>query len=614
MRISNVVSRHYERVGVEELLQAVRKRLRQKQYLVVCDGDRFQGILSPRDVTASCRGTVRDCLRPLPPVRSDESIGRALKIMRERCITALPVFDDSDFIGIVTLHDIADRLLVHYHVHTVTASGDHDETPKEHSPQAEHPDVPADERTDLENSTDLLSIITNNMMDMIRLTDTHGKIIYASPSHRSVLGHSPDDRVGRSALELIHPDDIERVATTYMEALATSKPARTEYRVRHADGNYVWLETISNFLYDGDDRIIGGIFSSRDITDRKRVADALKESEERFRSIVEHSHEAILIINDSFQFEYVNDELCTILGHSRDELLDTDFRRFLDDETRALVTGRYLQHQQGHLTPRRYEFNIIRKDGRKRRVEISSAVTHNSIGQIKIIVQLLDITERKEAEARIGQSLKEKEVMLREIHHRVKNNMQIIASLLSLQSRHISDARALELFRDSENRVRSMALVHEKLYRSDDMAHVDFGRYIDDLGTHLYQAYRPDPALITYRSRVADMYVAMETAVPCGLIVNELLSNAIKHAFPDGRNGTVSVDLRRDRDRGVFMLIVSDNGIGFPDDVDFQHTETLGLQMVNLLVDQIDGTMTLEKEHGTTVTIVFRETRYPERI
>ncbi len=328
---------------------------------------------------------------------------------------------------------------------------------------------------------------------------------------------------------------------------------------------------------------------------------------------MEHSHEGILIINDSFRFEYVNDELCTILGYSRDELLDADFRRFLDDESRALVARRYIQRQQGDEPPRRYEFNIIRKDGHIRQVETSSAVTYNSAGTMQTIAQVLDITERKEAEERIGQLVKEKEVMLREKHHRVKNNMQVIASLLSLQSHHITDGKALELFRDSENRVRSMALVHEKLYRSDDMSRVDFGRYLKDLGIHLFQIYRPDPTLITYRFRIADVFVAMETAVPCGLIVNELLSNALKHAFPHGRKGTISIDLIRNEEAGAFTLIVSDDGVGFPDSVDFQDTETLGLQLVNLLVGQIDGTMTLESKHGSSFTMVFREMRYAER-
>ena len=215
-----------------------------------------------------------------------------------------------------------------------------------------------------------------------------------------------------------------------------------------------------------------------------------------------------------------------------------------------------------------------------------------------------ELTQRRQAEAHLTASLREKEVLLKEVHHRVKNNMQIVSSLLELQSDVIDDATLLAQFRDSQDRIRSMALVHETLYQSQDLARLDLARYIHTLSAQLVRSYSVDPQRITVQIQVEPVILDIDQAIPCGLILNELLSNAFKYAFPQNRTGAVHVALHADTAQQA-ALVVRDNGIGFPDEIDFRHTESLGLQLVAMLTEQLQGTIALERADGTTFTLTF---------
>jgi two-component sensor histidine kinase/uncharacterized membrane protein len=217
-----------------------------------------------------------------------------------------------------------------------------------------------------------------------------------------------------------------------------------------------------------------------------------------------------------------------------------------------------------------------------------------------------EIAERKRAEEQIKASLREKEILLQEIHHRVKNNLQVISSLLYLQSTSVKDRQSLEILQDSQNRVRTMALVHEKLYQSEDLAKIGLGDYICSLTNNLFQSYGIHPKVVKLKVSVDEVYLGIDTAIPCGLIVNELVSNCLKHAFPDGREGEIQIELWADGD-GRYNLTVSDNGIGFPPDLDFRSTSSLGLQLVNNLTRQLRGTIGLDRTGGTAFKITFAE-------
>jgi two-component sensor histidine kinase len=214
-----------------------------------------------------------------------------------------------------------------------------------------------------------------------------------------------------------------------------------------------------------------------------------------------------------------------------------------------------------------------------------------------------EITERMQAQERIRASLKEKEVLLQEIHHRVKNNLQVISSLLNLQASTIDNLETLEAFRESQNRIRSMALIHEQLYESHDLARIDFGAYVRNLAVFLFRSYAADLGQVTLEIEADEISLGIHQAVPCGLILNELMSNALKHACPAGQAGRIRVALGANEDN--ITLVLGDTGVGFPADTDYHTTTSLGLQLVSTLVDQLDGEIALENKNGTSFKLVF---------
>ena len=247
-------------------------------------------------------------------------------------------------------------------------------------------------------------------------------------------------------------------------------------------------------------------------------------------------------------------------------------------------------------------------DGTSFPVEYSSSPIIEK-GEVKGgVVTFTDITERKKSEKMIDDSLKEKDVLLREIHHRVKNNMQIISSLLNLQSSYLQDNSVTNVFRESQNRIRSMALIHEKLYQSGNLAAVKLRDYVQDLAAHLMSSYSLDSAKIKLITDIDDVSLGIDVAISLGLIINELLSNSFKYAFPNSAIGEIKI-LFKPSDINNSILIIKDNGIGFPKDVNFKQTESLGLQLVNTLVDQLEGTIELERNRGTEFIIMLPNIR-----
>ena len=217
-----------------------------------------------------------------------------------------------------------------------------------------------------------------------------------------------------------------------------------------------------------------------------------------------------------------------------------------------------------------------------------------------------DTTERRRMEEALRASVREKEVLIKEVHHRVKNNMQIISNILSLQSGSVKDPAARECLVECQNRIRSMALVHEKLYRSGNLSRIDFAEYLRSLSSALFHSCRVGADRVRLDFKASDVSLDVNTAIPCGLVANELIINALKHGFPAGRSGSLRIGLDA-LGGGRCRIVVADDGVGFPKDLDFRMTETLGLQLVTLLVDQLEGTIELDRTGGTAFTITFGE-------
>jgi two-component sensor histidine kinase len=223
----------------------------------------------------------------------------------------------------------------------------------------------------------------------------------------------------------------------------------------------------------------------------------------------------------------------------------------------------------------------------------------------QIIVSFIDITESKKSEEIVSAALAEKELLLKEVHHRVKNNMQIISTLLDLQSEGIRDEEALTAFRQSQDRIKAMALIHERLYESADIAFIDFQRYIEELSAHLFDSYLVEPGRITLQVDAGGVTMGIDQAIPCGLIINELVTNSLKHAFPDNRRGEIRIDFSRE-ENGQITLMVGDNGVGMPPGFDFTKTPTLGLQLVTMLTRQLRGILEVDGGgNGTICSLTF---------
>jgi PAS domain S-box-containing protein len=343
---------------------------------------------------------------------------------------------------------------------------------------------------------------------------------------------------------------------------------------------------------------------------RKRIEDEVQERGRLLASIFESIQDGISILDLDYKIIRVNPAMEKWYAHAMPLIGKKCFEAYhLADRVCAVCPTRQT------LETGQAAYEVVPMVGTGGEVTgwldlYSFPLIDQRTGQMRGVIEYVrDITKRKKAEDQLQASLREKEVLLREIHHRVKNNMQIISSLLSLQSRHIQDPGVLEVFKESQRRIRSMALIHERLYQSADLSRIEFSQYLDNLANRLLHSYQVDSDRVRLSLHSEEVFLNINTAIPCGLIVNELISNALKHAFPNGRKGEVAVELRRN-ESGEFLLRVSDDGVGFPKALDFRRTETLGMQIVVTLVDQIDGTIEMGELGRTEFLIRFKEIPY----
>jgi PAS domain S-box-containing protein len=350
----------------------------------------------------------------------------------------------------------------------------------------------------------------------------------------------------------------------------------------------------------------------RDITERKRTEQALRASKEKLDSIFRAAPIGIGVVSNRVLKE-VNERVCEMAGYSRAELLEKSSRILYPTDEEFAWVGREKYAQLRERGTGTVETRWRRKDGTVIDVLLSSTPIEPNDWSLGVTFSALDITARKQAETALRASLAEKVALLKEVHHRVKNNLQIVSSLLSLQASQVQEPRALAVLRDTRNRVRSMALIHETLYRSENLARVNFTNYVNNLCTHLMSAYGAEAARLQLAQRVAPVALTLDQAVPCGLIINELISNALKHAFPAGRAGQITVELR-DEPNDHTLLCVADNGVGLPDGLEIRQLETMGLQLVFKLVEQLDGALEVDRTGGTAFRIIFPKPLLQERL
>jgi len=456
----------------------------------------------------------------------------------------------------------------------------------------------------LRESEGRLRQVTEQVQAWVWEIDATGHYTYSSPVVQHLLGYAPEELLGTKHWgELLHPSkriEYERSLLRLMESRAPIREFVAPFQ--HKDGHLVWLSRNAAPVFDKGGTFLGYQGADIDVTERHQQEEKIRQHRTYLQALIEHNPLAIVgmdregkitLCNSAFErlFQY---ERAEVMGRSVDEVLAPPEQLGEAQE----LTRRMLAGERIHVVAKRSRKDQVEVDVEVYGVPVMVQGTHYGA-----FAMYHDITQRKRAEEELVSSLREKEVLLKEIHHRVKNNMQVISSLLSLQSSYISDPRVLAIFNDSQNRVKSMALIHEKLYQSKNLARVDFGEYTRSLISHLFDSYGVDPERISTEVQSDGVDLAIDTGRSCGLIVNELVSNALKHAFPGGRKGRVTVGL--ERANGTCILRVSDDGVGFPAHVDFRNTESLGLQLVNTLTEQLEGNIELSCNGGTTFTISF---------
>jgi PAS domain S-box-containing protein len=442
--------------------------------------------------------------------------------------------------------------------------------------------------------------------DAIVVVDSEGTIVGINALTEEMFGYSRKELLNQR-VELLVPERFR--AHHHHDRLAYSQAPRTrpmgldrELWGRRKSGQEFLVQISLSPISSGGETFVTSII--RDVT-TQRAAEA------RFRALLESAPDGIVVVDAAGTIIIVNSQTERLFGYTRRELIGQPVEMLVPDRVRA----NHQADRNAYVTdPKLRPMGAGRplsgrtKAGEEFPVEISLSPLVTDQGRMVMSI-IRDITERRRAEEIIQASLREKEALLKEIHHRVKNNLQVTSSLLRLQAAAVDDPQAREMFEETESRIRSMALVHEKLYQSTNLSRIDFADYVRSLGELLFQSSAINRANVTLHVSGRDTFLSIDIAVPCGLIVNELLSNSLKHAFPDDRSGAIHVHLD-ERVDGRISVEIRDDGIGLPADFDVNRTGTLGLQLVHGLVQQIDGNIAIERApHGAGFTIDFPSER-----
>jgi len=484
------------------------------------------------------------------------------------------------------------------------------------------------ERKKAEEKIETLADAVESSNDAIVTESLEGNITSWNKGAEQIYGYSAEEILGKN-VSILEPDNIKGEIKQLIEKIKQGKRIRHYETLRlKKDGILINISITLSPIFDASGKLVAISAITRDITERQRAEEALRESEARLRRFYESNMIGVFYYNLDGSITDANDKFLEIVGYTREDLQAgrVKWDKMTPQEYRQLDEHAIAELKAtGVNTP--YEKEYIRKDGSRVPIIVGVATFDQACDEG--IAFVLDITERKKVE----ETLENIEIARKkEIHHRIKNNLQVISSLLDLQAEKfnnrkcIKDSEVLEAFRESQDRVISMALIHEELYRGGGADTLNFSPYLEKLTESLFHTYRLGNIDVSLKMDLEEnIFFDMDTAVPLGIIINELVSNSLKHAFPGGKKGNIQIKLRKE-EKGKcknsngeskkeskrkskiigFTLTVSDNGVGIPENIDIGNPDTLGLQLITTLVDQLDGELELKRNNGTEFTIRFR--------
>jgi len=415
-------------------------------------------------------------------------------------------------------------------------------------------------------------------------------------------GYGKEEFENLSVRDIRPPEDMEKLYNT-IRSIRSIVDNPGIFRHRKKDGSVIFVDIHSHEIFYGERP--ARLVLCHDVTEQIQAQNALEESEEKFRTAFLTSPDSINInrLKDGLYMD-INEGFEKIMGYTREDVIgktSLELDIWVDPEDRAALVKGLTRRGQVH----NLEALFRAKDGTIRNGLMSATIIVLG-GESYILSITRDISEMKLAEERIRSSLEEKNILLKEIHHRVKNNLQVVSGLLNLQASFIEDREIRERFRESENRVKTIAIMHEDLYESQEFFEINFATYVRRLAENLLSSYADSRRRIELDLDLEDARLVLDTVIPCSLVITELLSNALNHAFDDGQDGLVTISFHPGK-TGDFHLQISDNGKGFPENLDFRRTKTMGMQLVCVLVEQLGGTIELCRKNGTTFRIIFNE-------
>lgn len=460
------------------------------------------------------------------------------------------------------------------------------------------------DRTVRERDARFRAVVEHQTELILRLLPD-GKLSFVNEAFCRLLQKTRDALVGQKITAVMGQDGDAESLDLLFHVTPGARPVEIDRRFRTTSGEDRWLRWTSSAI-SGDSGEVAEIqMIGRDITERRAAEENLMRSEERYRIVAEQTGQLVYDYDIPSGSITWSGAISAVTGFSADEFRAVTIREWeqmIHEEDRAAAMEE-LDRSMSSGRQYRINYRFRHKTGPYIDVFDNGIFLPDARGQSgRMLGTMTDITERRRAEALIVASLKEKEVLLKEIHHRVKNNLQVISSLLNLQAANVVDPQTLEQLRESQNRIRSMALIHERLYQSGNLARIDFGEYMRSLVGFLARSYSVRGVRV--QVNVQNIELPVNAAIPCGLIINELVSNALKYAFPNERGGEVEIRLEVTPDQNA-VLSVRDDGVGLPHELDYQNTTTLGLQLVNTLTRQLKGTIGLDRDRGTTFSITF---------
>ncbi len=594
----------------------------------------------------------------------------------------------------------------------------------------------------LQSNQKYTRLLIESSLDMICATDIDGNITEFNLAAQQTFGYKPEEVLGKH-VSILYSNHTERTYITEQELLEREIYVGEVLNVKKNGKKFISFLSAS-VLKNEEGEIVGAMGVSRDISESKKAEQELRDSEERYRAIYNQAYIGIAKISLQGQFLQVNEQLCSILGYTNEELCQKVFIDITAPEDMKLTINFWDKFLKGEIEKATIEKKYLHKSGKIIYTNLTISMVKDSKGNLSHFISVFqDITERRKAEKeqhaqaaklnavfeagshlvwttdkdfcltsfnknfknfiqqqykvpvsvgtsmikgaivstdeyndfwkkknkaalsgipqyfetnlvddsgndvwyeiflnpiydenqkivevsgighditekiladeKIRQSLKEKEVLLKEVHHRVKNNLQVISSILNLQSSYVKDQNTLNILRESQNRIKSMAFIHESLYQTKDFSNINFSEYVVNLSQNLIHTYSNSFNEIKLKLDVQTIFLNLDLAIPSGLIINEIVSNAIKYAFVDNNEeNTISIVMHPQGDN--LKLIIEDNGIGLPEHIDFRNTESLGLQLVITLIDQLNGNIQIDNTKGTKYTIIFKLNQTKNRI